>query len=188
MTRVTHQMIALLSAFWLLTMYPLSVGPALAILTIIAVMVGALVPDIDQSTANIWRQFLGGRVVGRIFSAFSGGHRTITHSLIGVIGIGWVLSWAIHQFIKPVYLPAMENVWMAFMVGYVSHLVADTLTDRGVAWFLPIPISIKIPPGPEELRVTTGSMVETVLLRLAITVAAALLLYSHWMILVNFFK
>ena len=40
MTSITHQMIALLSAFWLLTLYPLSVGPVLAIIAIIAVMVG----------------------------------------------------------------------------------------------------------------------------------------------------
>jgi inner membrane protein len=151
-------------------------------------MVGALFPDIDQPTANIWHQFLGGKLAGKAFSAFSGGHRHITHSLLGLFIIGWALQWAARSFIQPIYQPAMHTVWLAFMIGYISHLVADTLTDRGVPWLWPIPLSIKIPPGPEELRVTTGSMVETVLLRGSLMIAAIFLLYSHWNMLVAFFN
>ncbi len=188
MTRVTHQMIALLSTFWLLIIYPLSVGPVLALLATLFTMVGALFPDIDQPTANIWHQFVGGRAAGKVFSAFSGGHRNVTHSALGLVLVGWGLNWVFQQFFKAAYQPGLHYIWLAFMIGYLSHLIADTMTDRGVPWLWPLPISIKIPPGPEEVRVTTGSFVEMVLLRLGIIVAATILLYSHWPVLVQFFR
>lgn len=188
MTGVTHQLVALISALWVLLLYPQSVGLVVGSMAVIAVMVGALTPDLDHPTANIWRRLLGGRAIGEIFEVFSGGHRHITHSLIGIAGIGYLLWLVIHTFIQPAYIPSMVIVWQAFMIGYISHPVADTLTDRGVPWLLPLPWHIKFPPGPEELRVTTGSFVETLLLRGALILAIAFLLWGHWPTVQNFFS
>lgn len=187
MTGTTHQMIALLCAFWLLTMYPVSLGLILGVLAILFVMIGALTPDLDQPTANLFRRTLGGKLIHRLFTAFGGGHRHFTHSLLGIVAIGLLLRWGIFTLMQPSYYPQALVLWYAFMVGYISHPIADTLTDHGVPWLWPLPWSIKVPPGPEELRVTTGSFVETILLRGGILIAVGFLLFQHYRLLFSFF-
>ena len=187
MTATTHQLVALVSALWILTLYPVHSGPVLGTLAVMAVMIGALTPDLDQPTANIWRRMLGGNTVGNFFQFFSGGHRHFTHSLLGIGGIGWLLSAAVHRFVHPAYVPAALVLWRAFMIGYVSHPLADTLTDHGVPWLWPLKINFKFPPGPEEVRVTTDSWVEQVLVRAGLVIIAALLLRSHWSVVHQFF-
>lgn len=181
-------MIALVATFWILTLYPVSLGPILAIIAIIAVMIGALTPDLDQPTANLFGRVLGGKSVHKVFSTFSGGHRHFTHSLLGICSIGYVLHWIITTFIQPEFHPQAFVIYLAFMIGYISHPIADTLTDKGVPWLWPIPWNIKLPPGPEELRVTTGSFVETILVRGGLLVAGFFLLASHLSVLLDLFK
>jgi membrane-bound metal-dependent hydrolase YbcI (DUF457 family) len=187
MMGTTHQLIALLSAFWILTLYPTSVGPTVGVLAVVAVMVGALTPDLDQPTANIWRRMLGGRAIGNVFQAFSGGHRHLTHSIVGIAAIGWALRWLALNIINPEYTEQALFIWVAFMVGYISHPIADSFTDQGVPWFWPFHMHVKIPPGPEELRVTTNSIVERVFVRGGILIIAVLLIQPHWHVLVQFF-
>lgn len=187
MTGTTHQMIALVAAFWILTAYPVSLGPVLAIFALFAVMVGALTPDLDHPATNLLRRTLGGTLVHRLFSAFSGGHRHFTHGLLGIGAIAYGLYWMIAQFIQPQFHPQAITLLYAFMIGYISHPIADTLTDQGVPWLWPLHWNIKIPPGPEELRVTTGSFVEVALLRGALLIAAGLLASSHWDVIMNLF-
>ncbi len=181
-------MIALLAAFWILTQHPVSIGPILASIAIFAVMIGALTPDLDHPAANILRRTLGGKVVHRLFSIFSGGHRHFTHSIIGIVAIGLLLRWTIFQFIQPQFHEQSFTLLLAFMIGYISHPIADTLTDQGVPWLWPIAWNIKLPPGPEEVRVTTGSFVETLLLRGALLIAFFLLLSTHAHTLLELFR
>ncbi|HSX24768.1 MAG TPA: metal-dependent hydrolase [Candidatus Andersenbacteria bacterium] len=188
MTGTTHQMIALIAAFWILTIYPVSLGPVLAIIALFAVMIGALTPDLDQPTANLFRRTLGGKTVHKLFSAVSGGHRHFTHSILGIVAITFFFHWIILQFIQPAFHPQSFMILYAFVIGYISHPIADTFTDQGVPWLWPIPWSLKLPPGPEEFRVTTGSFVELFLLRGGLLVVAFLLLSSHWQVLVHLFK
>jgi inner membrane protein len=188
MTGTTHQMIALLAAFWVLTQYPVSLGPTLAIVAIFSVMIGALTPDLDHPAANILRRTLGGKIVHRLFSIFSGGHRHFTHSLLGIFIIYFLLRWIILRFIQVEFHPQSFTLLYAFMIGYISHPLADTLTDLGVPWLWPITWNVKIPPGPEELRVTTGSFVETILVRGALLLSFLLLLSRHWQILLGLFQ
>lgn len=188
MLGVTHQMIALLAALWLLTLYPVNVGIAVGILAVMAVMIGALTPDLDHPAANIWRRMLGGRAIGHIFDTFSGGHRHFTHSFIGIIVIGFLTHRGITTFLNPQYFDTAFLIWRAYMIGYISHPIADTFTDRGVPWFWPLRFNIKIPPGPEQVRVTTDSLVERLLLRAAIVVTVVMLLRTHWSTLLNLFR
>lgn len=181
-------MAALVAALWLLTLYPVSLGPLLGTFAIVAVMIGALTPDLDQPTANIWRRMLGGNTVGNVFQFFSGGHRHMTHSILGIVAIGWGLRWCIFNMVHPNYVPQALALWAAFMVGYISHPIADTLTDRGVPWFWPFKWNIKIPPGPEQVRVTTESFVEKLLVRSALIAITALLLSRHWPLVIQLFQ
>jgi inner membrane protein len=181
-------MAALMAAFTLLIVKPVSLGPALGALAIISAMVGALTPDLDQPTANIWRRLIGGNTVGNIFKAFSGGHRHFTHSVLGIIVIGWCLNWIIVHVINPAFASQALALWTAFMIGYISHPVLDSFTDKGVPWLWPLKTHIKIPPGPEELRVTTNSFVERVIVRSGIIIIAVLLLQRNWEVLKKLFQ
>ncbi|HLC49322.1 MAG TPA: metal-dependent hydrolase [Candidatus Andersenbacteria bacterium] len=188
MMGTTHQMVALLAAFWVLTLSPVSLEPILAVIAIFAVMIGALTPDLDHPATNLLRRTIGGKVVHRLFSQFSGGHRHFTHGVIGILAIYFFLQWIIYQFFQENYHPQLVILLHAFMIGYISHPIADTLTDQGVPWLWPIPLSIKLPPGPEELRVTTGSFVEVVLLRGGLLIAFFFLASSHWNVLALLFR
>lgn len=188
MTGLSHQLFALLCAIWFITLYPSSHGLILGIIALIAVMVGALTPDLDQPTANIWRRLLGARAIGKIFQSFSGGHRHLTHSIIGILFIGYAFYFFIHRFINEQYIEQALVIWTFYMIGYLSHPIADTFTDHGVPWFWPWHFQIKIPPGPPVLRVTTGSFVELLLVRGGIVIASFLLLFGHWRNLVDFFR
>lgn len=181
-------MAALLGALLLLTLYPISVGPVVGLFAVVAVMIGALTPDLDQPTANIWRRMLGGNVVGNVFQFFSGGHRHFTHSLLGIIAIGLISRWLIDNMLQNTYVPAALVIWRAFLIGYISHPIADTLTDRGVPWLWPLHWHLRVPPGPEEVRVTTDSFVEQILVRGGILLVAGMLLYNHWRTVVAFFS
>jgi membrane-bound metal-dependent hydrolase YbcI (DUF457 family) len=181
-------MIALLGGLVLLLIYPVSLGPLLGTLAVIVVMCGALTPDLDQPTANIWRRLLGGNVVGNIFQGFSGGHRHLTHSFVGIFLVGWALRWVALHLVNPVYTEAALSLWAAFMVGYVSHPIADSFTDRGVPWLWPLRWHVMIPPGPEEVRVTTNSFVERVIIRSGLVIIAVLLVQDNWAIIKNLFQ
>ena len=188
MSGTTHQMFALTIAFWVLTFSPTALGPLLGTLAIVAVMVGALTPDLDHPSASIWRRFLGGNHVGNIFNTFSGGHRHMTHSLLGIAIIAWGTNWLANNIVHPDYVSQALILQYAFMIGYISHPILDTFTDWGVPWLWPLHPHLKIPPGPEEVRVTTNSFVETIIVRGGLIVVAMLLLQSHWHILRQLFS
>lgn len=87
-----------------------------------AAVLGSLLPDIDHP--NSW----AGRKLRPISVPLSllVGHRGITHSLLAVIG-GIAL------------LAAMGGNWVAapIIIGYLSHLAADSLTPSGVPLLWP---------------------------------------------------
>jgi inner membrane protein len=188
MTSVTHQLVALTAGSLVLVTHPQTSGPALATIVVIAVMVGALTPDLDQPAANLGNRLLGARVVGKIANQFSGGHRHFTHSILGLLAIGYGLHWIINHWLAPGMANSAQFVWWAFMIGYVSHIVADTFTDRGVPWLWPLPWHFQIPPGPAVFRVTTGSFVEVLILRGGLIIFLAILLRSNMAIFLNFWK
>lgn len=188
MLGMTHQIVALTTALWILIQYPVALGWGGGLLAIMAVMLGAITPDLDQPTADIWQRFIGGRLVHRLFTVFSGGHRHFTHALVGIAAIGGGTHYLITHLLAPSYIPDGLILWQAFMIGYISHSVADTLTDQGVPWLWPLPWNIKIPPGHKALRVTTGSLVERFLIRGALIIAAVLLLSRHYAALPHLFS
>ncbi len=66
------------------------------------------------------------------------GHRTLTHSLLGVA-----------LFALPVwlFLGDYPNLFYALVAGYASHLVADALNTRGVPLLWPLGGSFRLFPG-----------------------------------------
>jgi inner membrane protein len=94
------------------------------------------------------------------------GHRTLTHSLVGVLLFSltvWLL------------LGSFPNLSLALVAGYASHVLADALNTWGVPLFWPLGKPVRLLPG----GVRSGGAVEVAvaLVALAFTLYALLLLY-----------
>lgn len=131
---------------------------ATAFVAFSANMIGGLTPDIDQPTGALWHKMTLGTLFGKFISPLFGGHRYISHSILGLVLFG-VVSKLFLMLISGVLIVDMNLVWWAFMIGVVSHLVADTFTHEGVPWFFPIPLHMGIPP-IQALRFHTGGIIE----------------------------
>lgn len=162
--------------------------PTVTLSTVIAALianqVGGIVPDIDQPTAPFWRNLPIGGVFGKIVAKMLGGHRFLTHSLIGLVLVG-LLFRLLLVFLQPI-IPSVqtEYVWWALMIGMISHLVMDTFTKEGVPWLLPLPIKFGIPP-LRRFRITTGKWTENlVVLPLLIALIGVLCAANYSQLLV----
>lgn len=90
---------------------------------------GALLPDIDHPSSTVGRMFP--RVSKPLAAVF--GHRGFTHSLLASVLLGAVLAYTSHMHAAS--LPAATAA--AVSMGYLSHLLADYLTVRGIPLFWP---------------------------------------------------
>jgi inner membrane protein len=157
----THDLAAITTLLTVVLLLPtlptMTLGTA--IVAIIANQLGGIAPDIDQPTAPFWRNLPIGGVVGRMLTKMLGGHRFLTHSLIGLALLGFLVHLLL-VFLQPI-MPSIniDYVWWAFMIGAISHLIMDTFTKEGVPWLLPIPVKFGIPP-LRRMRITTGKAIE----------------------------
>jgi len=163
MTGRTHDLAAITALGVVVLVHsPETITLATGLVALLANQIGGITPDIDQPTAPLWRNLPIGGIFGKVIDKMLGGHRFLTHSILGV-GLFSGLAWLLLKFLHPI-MPAVNIgiVWWAFVIGIVSHLVMDTLTKEGVPWLLPIPIKFGIPP-IKDLRITTGKLVEKLL-------------------------
>lgn len=156
---------------------PLSLSTML--LAVVANQLGGIAPDIDQPTAPLWRNLPIGGFLGRIIDKMLGGHRFITHSLVGLV----LLTYLFHLllvFLQPI-MPGVtiSYVWWAFVIGMVSHLIMDTLTKEGVPWLLPIPVKFGFPP-LKAFRITTGKGVENFIVFPLLALALFAVIAMHY--------
>lgn len=160
MTGRTHDLAAFTALSYVVATQPLpqDITLATAIVAISANFVGGLAPDIDQSTATLWGRLRGGRIWGRLFAPLFGGHRFISHSIVGIFLFGIGVKFLL-QMMSGVLIVDMDIIWWAFMIGFVSHLVMDTISRDGVPWLFPIPIRFGFPP-LRFLRMKTGGFLE----------------------------
>lgn len=161
MTGRTHDLAAISSLGIVVLISGLEgVGLSTVIVALFANMVGGIMPDVDQPTAPFWRNLPVGKYFGRIFAMLNGGHRFLTHSILGLAIFGFLAHWLL-VFIHPIMSNVdIDLVWWAFMIGMISHLVMDTFTREGVPWLLPIPFKFGLPP-IKAWRIRTGEFAET---------------------------
>ena len=144
-----------------------------AIAVLFANLIGGITPDIDQPTAPFWRNLPNIPPIGKLL----GGHRFLTHSIVGLLLFGFLAHWLL-IFIQPILGDInIGYVWWAYMIGMISHLVMDTFTKEGVPWLLPLPIKFGIPP-LKRLRITTGKAFESFLIFPSLLLFNALF-YAH---------
>lgn len=179
MTARTHDLAALTALGAAVTLWPIGTITLATLLTaLLANQIGGIIPDIDQPTAPFWRNLPIGGFFGRMIDKMLGGHRFITHSLLGV-GLFGGLTYVLLQFLHPI-MPHVniQLVWWAFVIGMLSHLVMDTFTKEGVPWLLPIPVKFGIPP-VKSMRITTGKHGETLIF-------FGLLVFDIWFIAAHY--
>lgn len=151
---------------------------ATAVVAVFANLIGGITPDIDQPTAPFWRNLPVGKYFGKIFDMLSGGHRFLTHSLLGVALFGLAVHWLL-IFLHPIMQSVnIGLVWWAFMIGMLSHLVMDTFTKEGVPWLLPAPVKFGLPP-LKSLRLSTGKLVENFVVFPGLLLLNLWLYYAH---------
>ncbi len=130
MTATTHQMLGATVAIYYIQhtgqpeYYP-----------IIFSIAGSLIPDIDEPNSKIGSKVTGiSKSTKAIF-----GHRTITHSLLGVIIFGLIVNHFVDLFSLPDFITTY------FILGYLSHLLGDIFTISGVPLFYPLSKKYAIP-------------------------------------------
>jgi membrane-bound metal-dependent hydrolase YbcI (DUF457 family) len=164
---------------------------------------GAMLPDIDARRfalqGEIWRGWkrlartawargpfgapfaLAAIVTGGIIAGLLGtlswlvrrvvSHRGFTHTFICAALIGLLSLWAGERLIGS-WVPGA-----ALVVGYLSHLVTDAMTYRGVDMLWPVPVTIHVlPPG---LRFGNGGVRESLAV-CAVVVGAFLAFAMAW--------
>jgi inner membrane protein len=146
---------------------------------------GALVPDIDNARSTLGRR-LG--VVSRVIQKHAG-HREIFHSLVGLLLTGvfvWGLAqgiayglfrlgWSLNPNSPAAHFGLIALI--ALLIGYLLHLVADSLTLGGVPWLWPSHTRYGLPP-KRSWRFRSGSFAEPVVV-VAVAVAVIVAIFRH---------
>lgn len=187
MTGRTHDLAAFTALTATIAFLPLEkMTIATAVVAFGANMLGGLAPDIDQSTSGIWKEIRFGKFFGKLISPLFGKHRFISHSIIGVILFG-VLTSVFLGIIRNILIVDMNIIWFSFMIGFLSHLVADMLTHDGIPLLFPIPIRFGFPPF-SFLRMKTGGIIEKGFVFPGLVLLNMYLFYANSDKFVTFFK
>lgn len=159
MTFRTHQ-VGALAAVLTAAVYaaPTNLKAATIITALIANAIGALLPDLDQASNRLWDLLPGGHLWGKILKNIFLGHRTLSHSLLGFFIIYKATFWLIPKLLNGLFID-INIVALALLIGYVSHLILDLITEEGIPLLWPIKWKIGVPP-VKWLRIKTGHWVE----------------------------
>lgn len=185
MTDKTHQLIGITAAtaFYLtqhtdqLLTWPIA-GSVLA-----GAILGSVAPDLDQPTANLWDEIPLGKLIGRITSRCLGGHRNLSHSLLGIALFTGLAYW-LSRFIPTHWWIDRPTLLMSFIIGFVAHLAADAITVMGIPLLWPFGGNMGFPPRPfEGIRIITGKWFENLIV---LPVAFLVLLALIWANTVQF--
>ena len=95
--------------------------------------IGSSIPDIDNRRSYI------GQKAKKISKAINkyGGHRGITHSILGLI-IAFLLLSIIGDYTKLVNFEYYRVFSFGILIGYASHLIFDIITIGGIPLFYPV--------------------------------------------------
>lgn len=187
MTGRTHDLAAFTALSYIAGTQPLQhISLGTLLVAISANLIGGLAPDIDQPTAELWRKLPAGTFFGELLSPLLGGHRFISHSIVGLLlfgfGFKYLLFLASHTLIVN-----YDIVWWSFMIGYFSHLIMDTITREGVPWLFPIPMRFGFPPF-RNLRIKTGGLIEKSIIFPGLLLFNAIFYYQRYHVFLSFLK
>jgi inner membrane protein len=159
MTFKTHDVFAFTSLLAAAAYFPpTDLKLATLIVALIANIIGALLPDIDQASNRLWDLLPGGNFIGKILKELFLSHRTLSHSILGAFLIYEGVKWLIPRILNTGFVDT-DLIIKAIMIGYISHLVIDLFTEEGLPLLFPIKIKFGIPP-IKKWRIKTGGWFE----------------------------
>lgn len=125
----------------------------------VVALIGAAIPDIDNVASKAWKFNLTPWEDDLTRHSLEG-HRNLSHSVVGLV----VFTWLLGLLLNAVTLSNIQiaPIQQAFALGYLSHLLTDSLTHDGVPWFYPIDIHLGFPPF-KSLRIKTGGILEKII-------------------------
>jgi len=184
MTYKTHVSTGLtFSAAIFLLFYQIQLSPILIVSLVVSTVIGSSAPDLDTPTGELWDKIPAGSVLSRVVNpVFIGGHRHLSHSFIGM----GVLSLLYFGVLKLLFLhPLFGNVdlgfvYLAFLIGYSSHLFADLFTEMGVPLLFPLPYHFGIPPDPlGRIRIKTGHWFENLIIYPSVNIILLIIIFVY---------
>lgn len=183
MTYKTHLSTGLLfSSIVFLLIYNIGFSPVLIMALIIATVIGSSAPDLDTSTGELWDKVPAGSLISRIINPiFIGGHRHLSHSLIGYFIFTGLFTLLIKLVPYPHIADISNFIILAYAIGHVSHLIADMFTEMGVPLLFPLDYHFGIPP-IKRVRMKTGKWFENLIIYPIVNIA---LLYVIWIYLAS---
>jgi len=175
----THEIVAVGAVTSAAILFPVeNLNIETATLSFLVTLVGGITPDIDKPGSKIWDRIPAGGCLSRIINpVFAGGHRHITHSMLGI---------AIFGVLGKVLLGALplgesinaDIILVSFLIALASHVVADMLTKDGVPILFPLPFHFGFPP-VKALRLETNGLVEKLLIVPGIIILIGVLAYLY---------
>lgn len=154
---------------------------ATIIVCLIANQIGALLPDVDQASNQLWDLLPADKFLGRILNKLFGTHRTISHSILGIFIVYQVSLWLLPKLFNKEFINPIIVFW-ALIIGYLSHLILDMLTEDGVPLLFPIKWKFGLPP-IKKLRIKSGKGIEKFIIFPLILVYIIWFLITKWPIL-----
>lgn len=178
MTARTHNAIAFASLITSAVYFPPThLNLTTLIIGIVGVDVGALIPDMDTGGNYLWGLLPQGQKLGNFLRKIFYKHRTITHSLLGFFLIFKFFEWLLPRIFNPSFIDP-NIIFASIIIGYVSHLLADSFTEEGIPLLFPIPFTFGIPP-IKRVRIKTGHWFEN------FVIFPAVWIYLIWFVNLN---
>lgn len=149
--------------------------------TIIACMffntIGALLPDIDQASNRLWDLLPAGESIGKALGVFMK-HRGISHSFLGIFLIDKFSFWLVTNLFNENFVDVSLVYW-SLMIGVISHVIADSLTEEGVPLLYPLKINFGLPP-IRSWRIKTGGWFENLVVMPITGLVAIYFISLYW--------
>ena len=182
----THNLIAFASLATAAVYYPPGkLTLATIIVALIANITGSLLPDLDQAGNHLWDMLPGGDSTGKLLKRIFLGHRTLSHSLLGLFLVYELTIWLSPKLFNAAFInPGI--ITLSLLIGYISHLLADGITEEGLPLLFPLKWKFGFPP-IRAMRIKTDHWFEKIIIFPGVLIYLAWLLFTHWQILLKIF-
>ncbi len=161
---------------------PKSIGNSTLFLCLVFNTIGSMLPDIDQASNRLWDMFPAGEKVGKALGVFMR-HRGISHSILGVYLIDRFSFWFTSNIFNESFVDTKLVYW-SMMIGVISHIFADSVTEEGVPLLYPLKMKFGVPP-VKRWRIKTGGWFENLVVLPMTTFFIAWLLVTYWPVFAN---
>ena len=186
MTGKTHRILGLVAggSYLIFSSEP-SYQPATFGAVLVFSYFASLIPDLDQPTAEIWNNLPFGHLAGEAVDPFFK-HRNLSHSLLGFGIFGFLFYLLINSF--PSYWGINRDIVLfAFLISYLSHLLADIFTVEGIPLLYPWKKMLGIPPKPfDGIRIETGKWFENLVIFPLLNIFLLIIVIVNWEKIKNF--